>query len=131
MDPPSSIPSNCPWMTIESPMEAKYISYLTLSLAFVLCLLSNDYLFLPLFYFLFFNFFYSYLSFFFFFLCLLSTDISYLFFLFLFSFLTMVDIRFLLFCNFTTAKLFNDCSRKAVFFGAISFACKVFDKCSR
>ena len=38
---------------------------------------------------------------------------------FLFSFLyfiPMVDIRFLLFCNFTTAKLFNDCSRRAVFF---------------
>ena len=31
-------------------------------------------------------------------------------------FIPMVDIRFLLFCNFTTAKLFNDCSRRAVFF---------------
>ena len=43
MDPSSSIPSNHPWMTIESPMEAKYINYLSLSLAFVLCLLSIDY----------------------------------------------------------------------------------------
>ncbi|KAK9993863.1 hypothetical protein SO802_023566 [Lithocarpus litseifolius] len=25
MDPPSSIPSNCPWMTIESPMKASAI----------------------------------------------------------------------------------------------------------
>ena len=49
----------------------------------------------------------------------LSFSFSFFFFSF-FSFLyfiPMVDIRFLLFCNFTTAKLFNDCSRRAVFFG--------------
>ena len=43
MNPSSSIPSNCPWMTIESSMEARYISYLTLSLAFFLCRLSIVY----------------------------------------------------------------------------------------
>ena len=45
----------------------------------------------------------------------LSLSFSFsLFFSFLY-FIPMVDIRFLLFCNFTTAKLFNDCSRRAVF----------------
>ena len=42
-------------------------------------------------------------------------SLSFFFFSFLY-FIPMVDIRFLLFCNFTTAKLFNDCSRRAVFF---------------
>ena len=50
----------------------------------------------------------------------LSLSFSFfLFFFFFFSFLNfipMVDIRFLLFCNFTTAKLFNDCSKRAVYF---------------
>ena len=33
-------------------------------------------------------------------------------------FIPMLNIRFLLFCNSTTAKLFNNCSRNAVLFGA-------------
>ena len=79
-------------MTIESSMEARYINYLTLSLAFVLCLLSTDYQFLPFF----FTFFPLFLSFLY--------------------FIPMLDIRFLFFCYFTIAKQFNDCSRKAVCF---------------
>ncbi|KAL4628023.1 hypothetical protein ACB092_05G208000 [Castanea dentata] len=39
----------------------------------------------------------------------------------------MVDIRLLLFCNFTTAKLFNDCSRKAVFFGLYPLPARMMD----
>ena len=95
MNPSSSIPSNCPWMTIESSMEARYISYLTLSLAFFLCLLSIVYWLLAS----------SFLL-----LLLLH------FFLLFHYFIPMLDIRFLFFCNFTIAKLFNDCSRRVVFF---------------
>ena len=46
----------------------------------------------------------------------LSLSFSFSFFFSFLYFIPMVDIRFLLFCNFTTAKLFNDCSRRAVFF---------------
>ena len=60
MDPPSSIPSNHPWMTIESPMEARYISYLTLSnlcsLSIAYWLLVSSFLFLFLFFIFFFFF---------------------------------------------------------------------------
>ena len=46
-----------------------------------------------------------------------SSFLYFFFFFFLFLyFIHMVDIKFLLFCNFTTAKMFNDCSRRAVFF---------------
>ena len=46
----------------------------------------------------------------------LSLSFSFSFFFSFLYFIPMVDIRFLLFCNFTTAKLFNYCSRRAVFF---------------
>ena len=46
----------------------------------------------------------------------LSLSFSFSFFFSFLYFIPMVDIRFLLFCNFTTAKLFNDCSRRAVYF---------------
>ena len=46
----------------------------------------------------------------------LSLSFSFSFFFSFLYFIPMVDIRFLLFCNFTTTKLFNDCSRRAVFF---------------
>ena len=101
MDPSSSIPSNHPWMTLESPMEAKYINFLTLSLAFVLCLLSIDYW------------------------LLVSSFLFHFFFSFLY-FIPMLDIRFLLFCNFTTAKPFNDCSRKAVSFWGYPLPARCF-----
>ena len=101
MDPSSSIPSNHPWMTIESPMEAKYINYLSLSLAFVLCLLSIDYW------------------------LLVSSFLFHFFFSFLY-FIPMLDITFLLFCNFTTAKPFNDCSRKAVSFWGYPLPARCF-----
>ena len=46
----------------------------------------------------------------------LSLSFSFSFFFSFLYFIPMVDIRFLLFCNFTTAKLFNGCSRRAVYF---------------
>ena len=46
----------------------------------------------------------------------LSLSFSFSFFFSFLYFIPMVDIRFLLFCNFTTAKMFNDFSRRAVFF---------------
>ena len=80
------------------PNGGKYNSYLTLSLAFDLCLLSIIYYLLTT------SFFLSSSS---------SSSSSFLSFLY---FIPMLDIRFLLFCNFTTAKLFTDCSRKTVSF---------------
>ena len=103
MDPPSSISSNCPWMTIESPMEARYISYLTLSLY-------------PLFSVYCLRFF---LSFFFFF-----------FFFFFISYIWLI-LNFYCFAISLLQKCLMIAQEGLCFFGAIHSACKVFDKCSR